>query len=90
MQAEAEITAPEEMAGYLNALGEELRFALLVSKAEVKTGDALAVTAKASGSEKCERCWHYTRDVGAVAGYETVCKRCADNVDGKGEDRHYA
>ena len=37
LQAEAEITAPEATADYLNALGEELRFALLVSKAEVKT-----------------------------------------------------
>ncbi|MEL0528103.1 zinc finger domain-containing protein, partial [Neisseria gonorrhoeae] len=90
LQAEAEITAPEEMAGYLNALGEELRFALLVSKAEVKTGDALAVAAKAGEGEKCERCWHYTHDVGAVAGYETVCKRCAENVGGEGETRHYA
>ncbi|SUA24817.1 isoleucyl-tRNA synthetase [Neisseria gonorrhoeae] len=51
LQAEAEITAPEEMAGYLNALGEELRFALLVSKAEVKVGDELAVAAKASDGE---------------------------------------
>ena len=90
LQAEAEITAPEEIADYLNTLGEELRFALLVSKAEVKVGDELAVTAKASDGEKCERCWHYTHDVGAVAGHETICKRCADNVDGKGEDRHYA
>lgn len=90
LQAEAEITAPEEMAGYLNALGEELRFALLVSKAEVKVGDELAVAAKAGDGEKCERCWHYTRDVGAVAGYETVCKRCAENVGGEGETRHYA
>ena len=71
-------------------MGEELRFALLVSKAEVKVGDELAVTAKASDGEKCERCWHYTYDVGAVAGHETICKRCADNVDGKGEDRRYA
>jgi len=71
-------------------LGEELRFALLVSKAEVKVGDELAVTAKASDGEKCERCWHYTHDVGAVAGHETICKRCAENVDGKGEERHYA
>jgi len=90
LQAEAEITAPEEIADYLNTLGEELRFALLVSKAEVKVGDELAVTAKASDGEKCERCWHYTHDVGVVAGHETICKRCADNVDGKGEDRHYA
>ena len=90
LQAETEITASEEIADYLNTLGEELRFALLVSKAEVKVGNELAVTAKASDGEKCERCWHYTHDVGAVAGHETICKRCADNVDGKGEDRHYA
>ena len=90
LQAEAEITAPEEIADYLNTLGEELRFALLVSKVEVKVGDELTVTAKASDGEKCERCWHYTHDVGAVAGHEIICKRCADNVDGKGEDRHYA
>ena len=90
LQAEAEITAPEATADYLNALGEELRFALLVSKAEVKTGSELAVTAKASDGEKCERCWHYTHDIGTVAGHETICKRCAENVDGKGEERHYA
>ena len=90
LQAEAEITAPEATADYLNALGEELRFALLVSKVEVKTGSELAVTAKASDGEKCERCWHYTHDIGSVAGHETICKRCAENVDGKGEERHYA
>ena len=90
LQVETEITAPEEIADYLNTLGEELRFALLVSKAEVKVGNELTVTAKASDGEKCERCWHYTHDVGAVAGHETICKRCADNVDGKGEERHYA
>ena len=90
LQAEAEITAPEEIADYLNALGEELRFALLVSKVEVKVGSKLAVAAKASDGEKCERCWHYTHDVSAVAGYETVCKRCAGNVGGEGETRHYA
>jgi len=90
LQAEAEITAPEATADYLNALGEELRFALLVSKVDVKTGSELAVTAKASDGEKCERCWHYTHDIGTVAGHETICKRCAENVDGKGEERHYA
>ena len=90
LQAEVEITAPEELADYLQALGDELRFTLLVSAATVKTGDALAVAAKASDGEKCERCWHYTHDVGAVAAHPTVCRRCADNVEGKGEARHYA
>ena len=90
LQAEVAITAPEAQAAYLKALGSELRFTLLVSKATVAVGETLAVTAQASHGEKCERCWHYTDDVGSVAGHETVCARCADNVDGKGEERHYA
>ncbi|MDO5639363.1 MAG: isoleucine--tRNA ligase [Neisseria sp.] len=90
LQAEVEITAPDAVAGYLKALGAELRFALLVSKAGVEKGDELAVSAAVSAGEKCERCWHYTADVGSVAGHPTICARCADNVDGKGETRHYA
>lgn len=90
LQAEVAIHAPEPLAGYLKALGEELRFALLVSKVSVDTADALHVTAQASAGEKCERCWHYTDDVGSVAQHATICKRCADNIDGEGEHRHYA
>ncbi|WP_165087880.1 isoleucine--tRNA ligase [Neisseria yangbaofengii] len=90
LQAEVDIHAPEALAGYLKALGDELRFALLVSKANVYKADELSVTAQASNGEKCERCWHYTDDIGSVAGHATVCKRCADNIDGKGEERHYA
>ena len=90
LQAEVAITAPDALAGYLKALGEELRFALLVSEVSVAKGDELTVAAKVSGGEKCERCWHYTDDVGSVAAHPTLCARCAENVDGKGETRHYA
>ena len=90
LQAEVAITAPDALAGYLKALGEELRFALLVSEVSVAKGDELAVAAKVSGGEKCERCWHYTDDVGSVAAHPTLCARCSENVDGKGETRHYA
>lgn len=90
LQVEVAITAPDALAGYLKALGEELRFALLVSEVSVAKGDELAVAAKVSGGEKCERCWHYTDDVGSVAAHPTLCARCAENVSGKGETRHYA
>jgi isoleucyl-tRNA synthetase len=80
LQAEVAITAPDTLAGYLKALGEELRFALLVSEVSVAKGDELAVAAKVSGGEKCERCWHYTDDVGSVAAHPTLCARCAENV----------
>ena len=89
LQAEVVITAPAELAAALSALDGELRFALLVSKAEVKEGAELSVEVKVSGGEKCERCWHYTADVGTVAGHETVCARCAENVEGRAESRHY-
>ena len=90
LQAEVAVTAPDALAGYLKALGEELRFALLVSEVSVAKGDELTVAAKVSGGEKCERCWHYTDDVGSVAAHPTLCARCAENVSGKGETRHYA
>ena len=90
LQVEVAITAPDALAGYLKALGEELRFALLVSEVSVAKGDELTVAAKVSGGEKCERCWHYTDDVGSVAAHPTLCARCSENVDGKGETRHYA
>ena len=89
LQAEVVITAPAELAATLSALDGELRFALLVSKAEVKEGAELSVEVKVSGGEKCERCWHYTADVGTVSGHETVCARCAENVEGRAESRHY-
>ncbi|EGV37023.1 isoleucine--tRNA ligase [Neisseria weaveri] len=90
LQAEVKIVAPEETAGYLKALGDELRFVLLVSGVEVAKGDELSVTAQVSNGQKCERCWHYTDDIGAVAQHPTICKRCADNVSGAGEERYYA
>ena len=89
LQVEVSLTAPEKLAAALEALGEELRFALLVSRADVQTGAELAVDVRVSGGEKCERCWHYTADVGTVAGHETICARCADNIDGQGEVRRY-
>ncbi|WP_373741472.1 isoleucine--tRNA ligase [Neisseria sp.] len=90
LQAEVEITAPETAYRYLQALGGELRFAMLVSKVTVTKGETLSAAAKVSNGGKCERCWHYTDDIGSAATHPTLCARCADNIDGKGEERHYA
>ena len=54
MQAEVAVTAPDTLAGYLKALGEELRFALLVSEASLAKGDELTVAAKVSGGVTCD------------------------------------
>jgi isoleucyl-tRNA synthetase len=36
---------------------------------------------------KCERCWHYTLDVGQAAAHPGICLRCASNLSGEGETR---
>ncbi len=59
---------------------ESLRELLNVS--EVVIGDqrdsatATIEVARAEG-QKCERCWHWERDVGADARYPALCGRCA-------------
>ena len=75
LQAEVVLTAPEPVLGSLKTLGEELRFAMLVSKISLQQGDALAAQVAASTAPKCERCWHYVESVGTVAGHETACAR---------------
>ena len=86
----------------LSRIGEELRFALIVSKAQLKPladsaeeGEAtdmpeLRVLVEKATAPKCERCWHFRDDVGADTAHPTICTRCVTNIDGKGEDRCYA
>ncbi|MDO4434651.1 MAG: isoleucine--tRNA ligase [Alysiella sp.] len=90
LQAEVVLTAPENVHSVLATLGDELKFVMLVSQIELRLGDELSAQVKATESPKCERCWHYTDSVGTVAGHETVCARCVDNIEGQGEQRDYA
>ena len=90
LQAEVLLTAPDEVFTALETLGDELKYVLLVSKVVLAKGDELQAEVRATDAPKCERCWHYTPTVGTVAGHETICARCADNIDGKGEVRNHA
>ena len=86
----------------LATLGDELRFVLITSGADLADiadapAEALAgeveglkVLVSASDAEKCERCWHRRDDIGSAAEHPTLCGRCVTNVDGEGEVRHYA
>jgi isoleucyl-tRNA synthetase len=87
----------------LRPLGDELRFALIVSAARVPdavAGEGFAlgadgqpqlwIVAQPSTATKCVRCWHKRDDVGAVATHPELCARCASNVDGPGETRRWA
>ncbi len=102
LQAEVTLYADDELAKTLSALGDELRFVLLTSKADVaplanKTADAQAseleglfVAVAASEAAKCERCWHHREDVGSNPAHPSICGRCVTNVDGDGEVRQFA
>ena len=46
------------------------------------TEEGITVWVTKAEGEKCERCWKY-RKLGEVSGHETVCKDCAEAVEGK-------
>ncbi len=45
---------------------------------ESKEVPGLKVTVEAAGGVKCERCWHYSPDVGKSAVHPTICGRCVE------------
>ncbi|MFT6957223.1 MAG: isoleucyl-tRNA synthetase [Halieaceae bacterium] len=102
LDAEITLYCSPELHQSLTALGEELRFALITSGAELATLDSapesaaeteiagLRLAVMVSEQEKCERCWHRRPDVGASEVHPGLCGRCIVNVDGEGEQRRYA
>jgi isoleucyl-tRNA synthetase len=56
----------------------------------LENGDEIWVAVSPSAHSKCTRCWHHREDVGVVAEHPLLCARCVENVDGHGEQRHFA
>ena len=100
LAGEVDLHADGENHALLSSFGDDLRFALITSRATVHHGNdpAAAVTAlpgvtvkvSATTYAKCERCWHYRADVGADAAHAEICGRCVANLYGAGEPRVYA
>ena len=90
LQANVLLSAAADDHAVLAALGEDLRFVLIASKAELREGAELAVQVTPSSDTKCERCWHYRADVGSDAAHPTLCGRCTSNLFGAGETRTFA
>ncbi|MFO1328198.1 MAG: isoleucine--tRNA ligase [Rubrivivax sp.] len=90
LQAHVRIAAPADDRALLATLGDDLRFVLITSRAEVVEGAELAATVTPSTATKCERCWHWRDDVGHDAAHPTLCGRCTTNLYGAGEARHFA
>jgi len=102
LSAEVTLYCDAQLADRLKKLGQELRFALIVSAVQVlpledATADVadtdlpgLKLSIEPSQYQKCERCWHHNETVGESTQHPTLCTRCVDNIEGKGELRHYA
>ena len=81
--------APDDHA-LLASLGADLKFVFITSKLTLREGEALAIESRSSEDTKCERCWHYSADVGADSAHPGLCGRCISNLHGVGEDRKFA
>jgi len=93
LQAEVEIKASGSKFALLNSFGDDLKFMFITSKAklvEVQSEAEEAINVTPSSYEKCDRCWHYREDVGADTAHPHICGRCASNLFGAGESRHFA
>ena len=91
LEAEITVAASEEQAARWQPLAEELRFLLISGDVQVRpaTTDEVFVSAQPTRKTKCARCWHFRSDVGSVPEHPEICGRCADNIDGAGEDRRW-
>ena len=90
LQANIELHVNADDFTLLNSLGNDLKFVFITSTVSLKQGSALATQVKVSNAPKCERCWHYSDDVGQDTAHPTLCGRCSSNLYGEGEARHCA
>jgi len=105
LEAQVTLYTTADLGEKLAKLGEELRFVLITSKADIEivSGaeqvpegvegtdvEGLWLSVAAATGDKCDRCWHVTTDVGSDAAHPELCNRCVTNVDGAGEVRKYA
>ncbi|AIL32493.1 isoleucine--tRNA ligase [Basilea psittacipulmonis] len=90
LQAEVDIYARGTDFDILNSLKDDLRFVFIVSRADLHLSEdeELRFSIAPSAEEKCERCWHYRPEVNDHADH--ICQRCDSNLNGSGEERHYA
>ncbi|QJD59074.1 isoleucine--tRNA ligase [Pseudomonas sp. gcc21] len=102
LQAEVTLFADDALHTSLAKLGDELRFVLITSRADLaplsEAGDTavqtelpgLKLSLVKSGHGKCARCWHFLADVGKHAAHPEICGRCVSNIEGPGEVREHA
>jgi isoleucyl-tRNA synthetase len=99
LEAEIELFCSKDLESILRKFSEELRFVFITSEAKVlkENGEGeeteiegLKIKISKTQEGKCERCWHSRPEVGSIKDHPTLCNRCLENIDGKGEVRLFA
>jgi isoleucyl-tRNA synthetase len=102
LEAEVTVFVPEALAPNFEKMHDELRFLLITGQADVATTAAIPASAvkatqeevwievKPSSHLKCVRCYQLRGDVGSNPQHPEICARCVLNVEGPGEERHFA
>ncbi|NQY26860.1 MAG: isoleucine--tRNA ligase [Piscirickettsiaceae bacterium] len=101
LTADVTLYADADLFETLHALGDELKFVLITSSANLlamSDKPANAIESSVSGlslvltpseNARCDRCWHQTPEVGKDEKHPELCNRCIENVDGEGEKREF-
>lgn len=102
LAADITIYASKQVASLLSQLGDELRFFMITSSADVKALEdrpdnlsvnddlGVAIEVKPSDFEKCARCWHRCENIGQDPEHPLLCKRCIVNITTEaGETRQF-
>ena len=103
LEAELVLYCDEALLSLLAKLGEELRFVLITSAADLrrleKSGagsakavaiDGLEIELRRSSHDKCIRCWHRVAARGKDSTHPQLCGRCITNLTEPGETRLHA
>jgi isoleucyl-tRNA synthetase len=103
LDASVAIYCAGDLLAALQKLGDELRFVLITSYADVHESEVaidganavedmpnIWIKAVSTEHQKCTRCWHHREDVGSDEQHPSLCHRCIDNIEGDGEERQYA
>jgi isoleucyl-tRNA synthetase len=105
LDADVNLYAVPAVRASLAPLGDELRFVLITSGAQVHAAEGrpeqavpadpaaatgLWIHVRPAAEAKCIRCWHKRTDVGSDPAHPELCARCVVNLDGAGETRRFA
>lgn len=93
LAADIVVYANEDIKQFLENISEDLSKIFIVSRVALESienadsdaveGEIVKTAVYAASGEKCERCWIYSDSVGECIEHPTLCKRCADVIEGK-------